>query len=72
MRVPFAWLQKHTALKLDEIGLERVAHGLTMAGLEVEEIVDSVVGPVLITKVTPNRGDWLSMAGVARELEACS
>ncbi len=70
MRVPLAWLQKHTALNLDDIGLERVAHGLTMAGLEVEEIVDSAVGPVLVTKVTPNRGDWLSMKGVARELDA--
>lgn len=41
-----------------------------MAGLEVEEIDQSGIGPVFVTKTTPNRGDWLSMTGVAREAAA--
>ena len=43
---------------------------LTMAGLEVEETAESETGPVLDIKVTPNRGDCLSVIGVARELAA--
>ncbi len=45
-----------------------MAEKLTMAGLEVEETEVSEVGAVLNIKVTPNRGDCLSVIGVAREL----
>lgn len=41
-----------------------------MAGLEVEETEQSELGSVLNIKVTPNRGDCLSVIGVARELAA--
>jgi len=41
-----------------------------MAGLEVEETTASDDGPVFHTKVTPNRGDWMSILGAAREAAA--
>ncbi|MEN6521187.1 MAG: phenylalanine--tRNA ligase subunit beta [Armatimonadota bacterium] len=81
MRVPVEWLNEYV-----ETGesVEELADKLTMAGLEVEEIVstdneetvhsggvpDEVDSRVMLTKVTPNRGDWLSLIGVAREVAA--
>ena len=68
MKVPVEWL--HEFVDLSEVGDEELARALTMAGLEVEEIHEMPGGNVLETKVTPNRGDWLSVAGMARELSA--
>ncbi|MEN6373090.1 MAG: phenylalanine--tRNA ligase subunit beta [Armatimonadota bacterium] len=81
MRVPVEWLNEYV-----ETGgsVEELADKLTMAGLEVEEISsmeseevshaggmpDAVDSRVMLTKVTPNRGDWLSLIGVAREVAA--
>lgn len=67
MKLPVSWLRElvHTPLSDDEL-----AERLTMAGLEVEETTASDDGPVFHTKVTPNRGDWLSVVGVAREAAA--
>lgn len=81
MRVPVEWLNEYV-----ETGgsIEVLADSLTMAGLEVEEIVsidpeelihaggsyDDADSRVMLVKVTPNRGDWLSLIGVAREVAA--
>ncbi len=78
MKVPIDWLKEYIDLGAP---LDELAHKLTMAGLEVEEVIqlsrqdfaaaggsgtkDEIVWNV---KITPNRGDWLSMIGVAREL----
>ncbi len=83
MRIPIDWLSEYLNIAGS---IDDLADRLTMAGLEVEEIVnmppdeivkmggvlDGVDSPVLITKVTPNRGDWLSVIGVAREASACT
>ena len=67
MRVPYTWLREYLTTPLAP---EELAHRLTMAGLEVEQLVRC--GPedgddlVLSTKVTSNRGDLLSMLSVAR------
>lgn len=63
MKLPIAWLREHVQTNLSD---EELADALTMAGLEVEDIVDGVFH----TKVTPNRGDWLSVVGSAREAAA--
>lgn len=68
MKVPVEWLRDF--VEIGDIPDDDLARALTMAGLEVEEIHLSPDGAVLETKVTPNRGDWLSVAGVARELSA--
>ncbi|MFQ6096947.1 MAG: phenylalanine--tRNA ligase subunit beta [Armatimonadota bacterium] len=67
MRVPYHWLCQYleTDLSADEL-----ARRLTMAGLEVESIEDFQGQPVLVAKVTANRGDLLSMVGVARDAAA--
>jgi len=78
MKVPIDWLREYVDISAP---LDELAHKLTMAGLEVEEVIalarqdllraggsgtsDQTVWDV---KITPNRGDWLSMIGVAREL----
>lgn len=64
MKVPIGWLREYLDFTCP---LQELADDLTMAGLEVEEIVGSGEDTVFDVKVTPNRGDWLSMIGVARE-----
>src|SRR5215469_16671480 len=67
MQVPLEWLKQYVPV---EATAEEVATRLTMGGLEVEGIEESALGPVLDVYVTPNRGDCLSMVGVAREVAA--
>src|SRR5436305_9906013 len=67
MQVPLEWLKQYVEV---EATAEEVATKLTMGGLEVEGIEESAIGPVLDVYVTPNRGDCLSMVGVAREVGA--
>jgi phenylalanyl-tRNA synthetase beta chain len=80
MKLSVNWLNEIAAF---DRPVDEMASALTMAGLEVEEsdrwtredfvkaggagLADDVVWNV---KVTPNRGDWLSMLGVGRECAA--
>lgn len=67
MKITVEWLKDYleTNATPNEIG-----DTLTMLGIECEGIEDSPLGPVLEIKVTPNRGDCLSVFGLARELAA--
>ena len=67
MKLPVEWLREFIQTPLSD---EALAAKLTMAGLEVEETTASDDGPVFHTKVTPNRGDWMSILGAAREAAA--
>ncbi len=67
MRVPLEWLKEYVKI---EATPEEIATKLTMGGLEVEGIEESDLGPVIDVYITPNRGDCLSMVGVAREVAA--
>ncbi len=73
MRVPYTWLLEY--LEADTPA-EELAHVLTMGGLEVEGVQEWVsedgeaTDKVLLTKITANRGDLLSMVGVARQAAA--
>ena len=67
MKLPIEWLREFVETPLDD---DALAAALTMAGLEVEETTASEDGPVYHTKVTPNRGDWVSVLGTAREASA--
>jgi len=59
-----------------DISAAELAHVLTMGGLEVEEVRDwtsedgQATDQILVTKVTANRGDMLSILGVARQAAA--
>jgi len=65
MRVPLEWLKGYVAIRLPP---EKLAHRLTMAGLEVVAIERVDGEPVLDMDITPNRADCLSIIGVAREV----
>ncbi|MCX6343692.1 MAG: phenylalanine--tRNA ligase subunit beta [Armatimonadetes bacterium] len=78
MKVSIDWLRQYIDFTCP---LGELADGLTMAGLEVEETIQiskaefaaqggsgEIDDTVFDIKVTPNRGDWLSMIGVAREV----
>ncbi len=67
MRVPIEWLKEFVQFDLSASAL---AERLTMAGLEVEEIDPTPDGEVLVLYITPNRGDCLSIFGIAREVVA--
>lgn len=65
--VPVEWLKEFVDFDLSP---ETLAHQLTMAGLEVEEIREIEGQKVFSTYVTPNRPDLLSVFGVARNIAA--
>lgn len=64
MKLPIGWLKELIDFNCP---LDELADKLTMAGLEVEEVTQIGDETVFDVKVTPNRGDWLSVLGVARE-----
>src|SRR5688500_1117710 len=67
MLIPLEWLKEYVAVDEEPAAL---AERLTMAGLEVEEMEGEGDALTFNLKITPNRGDWLSVVGVARELAA--
>ncbi len=67
MKLPLGWLKEFVSLRADASDL---AQHLTGAGLEVEGIETVEGEPVLEINVTPNRGDCLSVIGLAREAAA--
>lgn len=67
MRVPLEWLKEFVEIRVKP---ERLAHLLTMGGIEVESIECLGRETVFELGITPNRGDCLSMIGIAREVAA--
>ena len=75
MKFTFNWLKEFVAFKATP---EKLAELLTMAGLEVESLTPlreptaSQADGLFEIAVTPNRGDCLGIAGIAREVSALS
>ncbi len=67
MRVPIEWLNDFVRF---DLSADELAERLTMVGLEVEEVLETPQGTVLALYITPNRGDCLSIFGIAREVYA--
>ncbi|MCC6484240.1 MAG: phenylalanine--tRNA ligase subunit beta [Armatimonadetes bacterium] len=69
MFVPLDWISDYVDLRMTP---QETAEALTMLGLEVEDWSEAGASgsAVLDITVTSNRGDCLSMIGVARELAA--
>ena len=67
MKLPLTWLKEFVPVRA---GADEIARRLTMAGFEVEGIATVEGEPVLEVAVTPNRGDCLSILGMAREVSA--
>lgn len=69
MKVPYGWLRELVPVSFP---VNETADRLTMAGFEVEEMLQIEGEAVMDIKVTSNRGDALSMVGIARETAALS
>jgi phenylalanyl-tRNA synthetase beta chain len=67
MKVPIEWLKTYVPIRLKP---DRLAHKLTMGGIEVEAVERAGSETIFELGVTPNRGDCLSIVGVARETAA--
>jgi len=72
MKFTFNWLREFVTIRVSP---EKLAELLTMAGLEVESLAplhepDTREDWLLEIGVTPNRGDCLGIAGLAREVSA--
>jgi phenylalanyl-tRNA synthetase beta chain len=67
MLVPLSWLKDYINIDLN---YRELANTLTMIGFEVEEIKEEEGEIIFSLKVTSNRGDCLSLLGVAKELSA--
>ncbi len=70
MRIPTEWLSEYV-----DSGLSagELAELLVRLGIEIEEIVAAPAGlggEVLVAEITPNRGDCLSILGLAHEVAA--
>lgn len=65
MRLPVDWLNEYVP---NTLPVKDLAFLLTNVGLEVEAIEGAGEAAAFDIKVTPNRGDCLSLVGVAREL----
>lgn len=67
MHVPLSWLRDYVKTDLSAAEIARV---LMRGGFEVEDIKGEGDDAVLDLKITANRGDCLSMVGIAREVAA--
>lgn len=67
MKIAYSWLKKFVEIKLPA---QKLAAGLTMAGLEVVGLEKQAGDFVFEIEITSNRPDWLSVLGVAREVSA--
>jgi len=67
MLVSLNWIKDLVDVRLDAKSL---AHRLTMSGLEVEAVTSHGDDTIFDVNVTPNRGDCLSVYGLAREIAA--
>jgi len=68
MQVPYEWLKE--LVPIADLPVAAVVDAINMTGLEVEASEEIEGSLVCSVKVTPNRGDCLSLVGVARELAA--
>jgi phenylalanyl-tRNA synthetase beta chain len=67
LKVSYNWLKEFVEFDLSP---EELAHAITMAGSEVEEIEEIEGDTVFDIGITPNRPDCLSIRGIAREVSA--
>lgn len=67
MLVPLSWVKEFVEVNLP---LQKLADGLASVGLAVEAIHKEGNDVIFDLEVTPNRPDWLSILGIAREVGA--
>lgn len=67
MKIPLSWLKDYVDIKLP---IKELMWKMTEIGLTCESYTKIGNDFILDIEVTPNRADWLSVVGVARELSA--
>ncbi len=67
MLAPLSWLKDYVDIKLTP---EQLAKRLTEVGLGCEKITKINNDVIFELEITPNRPDWLSIIGIAREIAA--
>jgi len=67
MLIPSSWLKEYVDIKLP---FPELALKLSEAGLTVEKWEEKDGDIIFDPEVTPNRPDWLSLCGIAREVAA--
>ena len=70
MKLSLNWLNNYLT---DQVNWDDVLHKLTMAGIEIESVTSVNIAAdssdkIIEFKVTPNRGDCLSVLGILREI----
>ena len=65
MKLTKSWLENYIDIKEN---ITNLCNDLTMAGLEVDEVVSLTSDYLIDIDLTPNRADCLSVMGIAREL----
>jgi phenylalanyl-tRNA synthetase beta chain len=69
MKFSYAWLKEWVDIPWDP---KELGSRLTMAGFELEGITPVAQDSILELSITPNRGDAMSVLGIAREVAALS
>ncbi len=67
MKLSLNWLKDYVNPGASK---DELAHKLTMAGFEVENIVEKNGDTIFELEITPNRADCLSVVGLARDISA--
>jgi phenylalanyl-tRNA synthetase beta chain len=67
MKLSYAWLKEWVDVPWDA---RELGSRLTMAGFELEGIATNALDSILELNITPNRGDAMSVLGLAREVAA--
>lgn len=67
MLIPLSWLKEYVDIKLP---FPKLAESLSAAGLTVEKWEEKDGEIIFDPEVTPNRPDWMSVYGIAREIAA--
>ncbi|MDB2461290.1 phenylalanine--tRNA ligase subunit beta, partial [Gammaproteobacteria bacterium] len=65
MKLTRSWLENYIDIPFST---DELCHHLTMAGLEVDEVLSIGKDHIIDIDLTPNRSDCLSLKGIAREL----
>src|SRR5260221_1248190 len=67
MIAPLSWLTEYIDIKMEP---KKLGDKLTEVGLGCEKILHEKDDTIFELEITPNRPDWLSVVGVAREIAA--
>src|SRR5581483_244798 len=67
MLAPLSWLKEYIEITIPK---KELAEKISEVGLGCEKIIEEKDDTIFELEITPNRPDWLSLMGVAREIAA--